>query len=98
MDTAGEMIGVKFVVIVQKDGLNEEEFVKEISKYGNVWDREDNELDPETPVKMFYLKSSFSKYVRFKLDYNCIEPKKFCCFPMASLSDKMQVNKILEKN
>ena len=90
-------IGVKAAIVVQKDGLDEEGFAKELSEFGEVWDKEDSELDPETPIKIFYIKTSFGGYVKIKIDYNCVEPRKYMLFPMASLSDKMQVNKMLEK-
>lgn len=85
---------VKFVVVVQVDGLDEEGFVEAISKYGEVFDREDNELDEETPVRMFYIDTTFGKYVRFKLDFNCAEPQRYVLFPMASLEDKRKVEEL----
>ena len=89
------MIGLRFVVIVQVDGLNEEEFKKELSHYGKVWRVEDDELGENTPVKKFFVDSDFGKYFVFKLDYNCVEPRQYVLFPMASFEDKIKMQKEL---
>lgn len=91
-------IGVKCVMVVQKEGLNEEGFVEDLKEYGEVWDREDNILDTDPdsniPVRMFYIKTDFGKYVKLKLDYMCVEPRRFVLFPMMSLNDKIKVMEI----
>ena len=90
-----DIIGVKCVMVVQKEGLDEEGFVKDLEEYGEVWDREDNVLDTEPesniPVRMFYIKTTYGKYVKLKLDYMCVEPRRFVLFPMMSLNDKIKV-------
>lgn len=88
-------IGIKFAVVVTVDGLHEEEFVDDISKYGEVIDAETENLDEDTPVKIFYIKSVFSNYVKFKLDYNCVEPREYVLFPMATIDDKFKVLEML---
>lgn len=85
------MLEVRFVVVVKKDELNEDGFVDEISEYGTVWSREDGDIGE--PVRLLFVRSDFGRYTRFKLKYNCAEPRQFVLFPMASLEDKMKIEK-----
>lgn len=80
---------VRYVVVFQKDGLDEEGVINDINeKYGTVWDREDKELDADTPVTLIYVDASIGQYALFKRIFNCVEPRKYVLFPMASLEDK----------
>lgn len=85
-------LGVKFVVCVQKEELDEVGFKEILSKYGTVFDEQDDKLD-ETPVKLYYVDGNFSSYLRIQWDLNCVqaEDNKYVLFPMASLSDKAEV-------
>lgn len=76
-------IGLKFAIVVQKDGLeNEKEFVKAVESFGNTGlevesdtiEFEDGEV---VPVKIFYFKGNIVSYVRTKMELNCVESKEF---------------------
>lgn len=85
-------LGVKFVVCVQKEELDEVGFKETLSKYGTVFEEQDDLLD-ETPVKLYYVDGTLSTYLRIQWDLNCVtaEDNKYVLFPMASLSDKAEV-------
>lgn len=85
-------LGVKFVVCVQKEELDEVGFKEILSKYGTVFEEQDDELDG-TPVKLYYVDGKLSSYLRIQWDLNCVkaEDNQYVLFPMASLSDKAEV-------
>lgn len=85
-------LGVKFVVCVQKKELDEVGFKEILSKYGTVFEEQDDELDG-TPVKLYYVDGKLSSYLRIQWDLNCVkaEDNQYVLFPMASLSDKAEV-------
>ena len=85
-------LGVKFVVCVQKEELDEVGFKEILSKYGTVFEEQDDKLD-ETPVKLYYVDGNLSNFLRIQLDLNCVkaEDNQYVLFPMASLSDKAEV-------
>lgn len=85
-------LGVKFVVCVQKEELDEVGFKETLSKYGTVFEEHDDMLG-ETPMKLYYVDGNLSSYLRIQWDLNCVqaEDNKYVLFPMASLSDKAEV-------
>lgn len=89
---ANNMFRVRYVVVFQNDGLNAEGVINDINKeYGTVFDQEEKALDEETPVTLMYIDGSLSQYISFKFAYNCVEPRKYVLFPMASREDKKLV-------
>lgn len=85
-------LGVKFVVCVQKEELDEVGFKEILSKYGTVFEEQDDKLN-ETPVKLYYVDGDLSSFLRIQWDLNCVkaEDNQYVLFPMASLSDKAEV-------
>lgn len=85
-------LGVKFVICVQKEELDEVGFKEILSKYGTVFEEQDDKLD-ETPVKLYYVDGNLSSFLRIQWDLNCVkaEDNQYVLFPMASLSDKAEV-------
>lgn len=94
------MLKVKYVVVFKKDGLNVNGLLNELMDIGGiiVTDITDDELvsddgSEKTPVKLYFMESSFSKFFKFKLKYNCVtaEDSQYVLFPMESLTEKMKV-------
>ncbi|MBR2247198.1 MAG: hypothetical protein IJ880_09270 [Bacilli bacterium] len=85
-------LGVKFVVCVLKEELDEVRFKETLSKYGTVFEEQDDKLD-ETPVKLYYVDGNLSSFLRIQWELNCVksEDNQYVLFPMASLSDKAEV-------
>lgn len=82
------MIGVKFAIIFQEDGLNLEAVKDDLKRYGEITEIDDDILtlsDGEHPVKVIYMESDFGKFFRLKLDYNCRCSKEsnYVLFPCA---------------
>ena len=92
-------IRVKYVVVFQKDGLDETIIDDLNNNYGTVFDVEDNELDENTPVKMYYIDGTFGQFTKIKWDLNCVaaETNQYVLFPMASREDAMIVNNSRKK-
>lgn len=87
------VIGVRFGVVFQVDGLDLEGVCEDLKKYGEITEIQDNELDDNTPVKIVFIDSDFGKFNRFKWDYNAVsaEDCHYLLFPMESMEAKMEV-------
>ena len=88
-------IRIKYVIIFQKDGLDES-IIDDLNKsYGTVTEVEDKMLDDETPVRLYYIDGTFGQFTKVKLDLNCVsaEDSNYVLFPMASREDKLKILK-----
>lgn len=87
------MFGVKFVVVVQKDGLDEKGFKETLAKYGKVFEEQDDMLNEDTPVKMYFVDGELGDYLKIQWEMNCVQAddNKYVLFPMANLEEKMAV-------
>ena len=88
-------IGVKYVVVIKREELDVEGTKELLSRYGEVTEVEDSELEDGYPVALFYIDGTFGQFVKIKLELNCIdsEENKYILFPMASREDKNEVLK-----
>ena len=86
---------VRYVVVIQREELDVEATKELLSRYGEVTEIEDSELEDGYPVALFYINGTFGQFVKIKLELNCVdsEKNKYILFPMASLEDKEKVLK-----
>lgn len=98
------LFGVKCVIVFKKNGLNEDWIREELSKYGEIFavqedslvgeDLDGNEIDE--PVKMFYIDTDLGKFMRLKLDFNCVstEENAYVLLPMINYEEKRKMMEI----
>ncbi len=86
---------VRCGVLFQDDGLDLEGVKEDLSKYGKVFDVQKVNLDEDTPCTLVFLEQSFANHFKLKLDYNCTtaEDNEYILIPMASLRDKLEVER-----
>jgi hypothetical protein len=77
---------------------------EELSKYGEIFavqedslvgeDLDGNEIDE--PVKMFYIDTDLGKFMRLKLDFNCVstEDNAYVLLPMINYEEKRKMMEI----
>jgi hypothetical protein len=97
-------IGVKCVIVFKKDGLNEDWIRKELLKYGEIFEVQEDSLVGEDldgnevnePVEMFYIDTNPGKFMRLKLDFNCVstEDNAYVLLPMINYEEKRKIMEI----
>ena len=85
-------IVIRYAMVFREDGLDLEGLKETLSKYGSIFDIEDN-LFGDEPVKIIYIETSLGDSIRLILDFNCVEAEdnKYVLFPMESALAKQKV-------
>ena len=82
---------VRWGVLLQEDGLDEDGMISTIDEdYGTVCEVMPIMLDDDTPCKIFIVESTLFKFLRFKIDANCvgIADNNYILVPMANKEEK----------
>lgn len=85
---------VRYFIVFNEDGLNKDEVRKDLKKYGTIEEEKDDVLDDGTGIWMVLMESVFSKFIRIKLDYNCVE-RNYILWPMKNLEEKIRLERML---
>lgn len=85
---------VRYVIIFRTEGLDLDGVVKDLSKYGNVTDVDDDTLTSDgTPVKLVYMDSSIVQLSLVKMAYHLapLPENDYIFFPMENEEERRKV-------